>query len=110
MWDAQKRERFQLLREREQQLNDAEQTELASLVLELEAAEAAYLQPATVRLRQENELVEKQNRELENLIARKKDLSQRLTRFLADARAEQRSIENELAAVLAGSQNSDRDE
>jgi hypothetical protein len=110
MWDDQKRQRFQLLRGRELQLSEAEQTELASLVQELEAAEAAYLQPATERLSQERELLEKQNRELERLSSRKQDLAERLGRFLVDAHAEQRSIENELAAVLAGNQSSDRDE
>jgi hypothetical protein len=110
MWDEQKRQRFQWLRQREQQLSAAEQTELASLVKELETAEAAYLQPATERLRQERELMEKQNGELEKLSARKQDLAQRLGRVLADARAEQRSIETEVAAVLAGSQSSHPDE
>lgn len=110
MWDDEKRQRFQLLRQREQTLSEAEQTELASLVQELETAEGTYLQPATERLRLEREHLEKQNAELEKLGARKKDLAQRLGRFLADARAEQRSIENELAAVLAGSQSPPRDE
>jgi hypothetical protein len=110
MWDDQKRQRFQWLRQREQQLSAAEQSELASLVKELETAEEMYLQPATERLRQERELLEKQNGELEKLSARKKDLAQRLGRVLADARAEQRSIETELAAVLAGSHSSHTDE
>ena len=110
MWDEQKRQRFQWLRQREQPLSAAEQSELASLVKELETAEAMYLQPATERLRQERELLEKQNGELEKLSDRKKDLVQRLDRFLAEARAEQRTIETEVAAVLAGSQSSHLDE
>jgi hypothetical protein len=106
MWDNQKRQRLQELRQPDRQLNAAEQTELATLVQELEAAEAAYLKTATERLRQENERTEKQNRDLERLIQRKEALAQRLNNVLAEARVERRAIENELASVLAASQGS----
>ena len=62
MWDEQKRQRFQQLRERENALTEAERGELGGLVKELEAAEAAYLAPATERLRQEGQTLEKRNR------------------------------------------------
>jgi len=105
MWDDQKRERFQHLRERESAgvLGDAERTELTLLIDELEAAEARYLRPATQRLRDEREIVETQNRALEVLVRRKERLAQRLEDFLAEAQAERRAIEGELAAVLVGS-------
>jgi hypothetical protein len=106
MWDEQKRQRFQQLRQREGQLTAAEQVELASLVQQLESAEADYLNGATERLRQEREITERQNRSLESLSNRKKTLVERLARVLAEARAERRAIENELASVLAGSPDS----
>lgn len=104
MWKQQKRERFQQLRQREGMLTEQEQTELALLVQELEAAEAAYLAPATERIGQERACIETQNRNLEALTRRKEALTQRLREFLADAQAERRAIDRELAAVLAGSQ------
>src|SRR5712691_1769152 len=99
MWDDQKRQRFQELRQPDRQLNAAEQAELASLAQELEAAESAYLKPATDRLRQDCELTEKQNDELDRLIKRKEALVQRLHKVLTEARVERRAIENELATV-----------
>jgi hypothetical protein len=104
MWEEQKSHRFQQLRKRQQasQLSEAEQAELALLVKELEAAEAAYLAPATQQLRQEREILDDQNRSLENLIRRKEALVRRLHDFLAEMQAERRAIERELTAVLAG--------
>ncbi len=104
MWDEQKRERFQQLRQRNGALTDAEQAELAQLVQELEAEEAAYLTPATQRLRQEREALEVQNQALEALALRKEALVRRLREFLGEAQAERRAIESELAAVLGGNQ------
>lgn len=104
MWEEQKSHRFQQLRQRQQEsgLNESEQDELALLVKELEAAEAAYLALATQQLRQEREALDDQNRGLENLIRRKEVLARRLHDFLADTQAEHRAIERELTAVLAG--------
>lgn len=109
MWEEQKSHRFQQLRQRQQEsgLNEAEQDELALLVKELEAAEAAYLAPATQQLRQERETLDDQNRGLENLIRRKEALVRRLHDFLAETQAERRAIERELTAVLAGDRGSD---
>jgi hypothetical protein len=103
MWDEQKRQRFQQLRQREDQLTAPEQAELVSLVDELEAAEAAYLNGATQRLRQERQTTEKQNRTLAELADRRQALMQRLSSVLAEARAERHAIERELASVLADS-------
>src|SRR5438552_10695844 len=88
MWDEQKRQRFQQLRERENALTEAERGELGGLVKELEAAEAAYLAPATERLRQEGKTLEKRNRALDVLARRKEALLRRLREFLGEARAE----------------------
>ena len=104
MWDGQRCSRFQQLRQRQREnvLTEAEQAELALLLQELEAAEATYLTPATERLRQQRGTLETQNRALEVLALRKEALVLRLRDFLAEARAERRAIESELAAVLAG--------
>src|SRR5207253_7093018 len=88
----------------------AEQTELALLIQELEAAEAGYLTPATERLRRERGVLEGQNRTLEGLALRKESLVRRLRDFLAEAGDERRAIESELAAVLAGTENSETNE
>lgn len=107
MWDEQQRERFRQLRDRQEDgvLTEAEGTELARLEQELEAAEATYLAPATQRLRRERETVETQNGALETLARRKEALVKRLHVFLAEAQAERRQIDDELAAVLTGSQS-----
>jgi len=89
---------------------EAEQAELAQLVQELEAAEANYLRPATERLRQQRETLQTQNRALETLALRKEALVLRLRDFLAEAQAERRAIESELAAVLAGTLGSEAHE
>jgi hypothetical protein len=110
MWDEQKSGRFQELRQRQGALTEAEQAELALLFQELESGEAAYLTPAAERLRQEREALEARNRTLEALASRKEALVRRLRDFLAEAQAERRAIETELAAVLAGSRGSRTDE
>jgi vacuolar-type H+-ATPase subunit D/Vma8 len=84
--------------------------ELAFLTQELEAVEAACLTPATERLRQEREILETQNRNLEVLALRKEALVRRLSDFLAEAQTERRAIDGELAAVLGGSRGSETDE
>jgi hypothetical protein len=110
MWDGQKSKRFQDLRQVGRQLSTSEEAELQSLVEELYAAEAAYLKPATERLRQENDRTEGQNAELDRLIERKQALVHRLKAVLAETRAEQQAIQNELATVLAASADADREE
>jgi hypothetical protein len=102
MWDEGKGQRFQQLRQQDLLglLTEGEQAELASLRQELESVEAAYLAPATQRLRQQRESIEIQNSRLEALIRRKESLAQRLGDFLQDARAERDAIEGELAVVL----------
>ena len=107
MWDAQKHERLQQLRSRDAgTLSASEQAELAVLIQELEAAEAAYLAPATQRLSREREAIEAQNHSLEDLARRKESLVRRLHDFVAEAEAERRAIDSELAAVLAETQSS----
>ena len=111
MWDEQMRHRFQQLLQgqSESELSETEQAELASLVKELEVAEAVYLTPGTERLRQERETIEDQNRRLEKLVSRREALVQRLRSFLTEAQAEQRAIDRELTAVLAAGGGSNRD-
>lgn len=111
VWEEQKRQRFEQLRQRELEsaLTDDERAELACFVQELQSAEATYLAPATQRLRQERETVDSQNRTLEILTRRKDALVRRLHDFLAEAKAERQAIEGELAAVLAGSRDSETD-
>jgi len=103
MWDNQKRTRFEELREPGRQSNIEEQTELAALVKELEDEEAAYLKPATERLRRENDCAQKRNLELAELFKRKEALVERLENVLAEAQAEERDIATKLAAVGANS-------
>ncbi len=112
MGEEQKSCRFQQLRQRQREsgLDDAEQAELALLIKELEAAEAAYLAPATQQLQQERETLEDQNRRLERLLRRKEALVRRLHDFLTEAQAERRAIEYELTAVLAGGRSPGTDD
>jgi hypothetical protein len=109
MWEEQKRSRFQQLRQRQRDgvLPKAEQAELALLVQELEAAEASYLTSATKELRQERQILETENRTLEGLARRKEALVKRLRDFLAEASAERRAIESQLAAILTESRGSE---
>ena len=111
MWDERKRQRFEALRQREDAgvLADSERSELESLVQELQSAEAAYLVPATERLREERRELDGQNRTLEALARRREVLAQHLREVLAEAQAEQHAIQGELAALLVDSRGSQRD-
>ncbi|MCI0683381.1 MAG: hypothetical protein L0Y71_14855 [Gemmataceae bacterium] len=109
MWNDQKRQRFEEMRQPSRQLDAVEQAELASLLQELETAESAYLQPATERLRLRNELTETQNRELERLIQRKEALALRVNQVLTEARIERQAIDNDVATVLAAREGSNTD-
>lgn len=111
MMNEQQRSRLDQLRQREQEdlLTETERAELDLLVAKVEAAEAAYLVPATDRMGREREAVESRNRALEGLICRKQELVGRLRSFLTEAQAERRAIDQELAAVLADSRDSDAD-
>lgn len=103
MFDAEKKSRFCTLQERQDAglITAHEQAELSKLVGEIESTEAAYLTPATERIRQDRERVEHQNRKLEELVRRRQAFLDRLRGFLADARREREAIDSELAAVLA---------
>lgn len=102
MWDQEKRSRFQELRQRQEDdaLTEADRSELAKMIQELEDAEASYLTPAAERLRRERENATAQNRRLEALATRKEALTARLRSFLAEAQAERRAIGRELAEVM----------
>jgi hypothetical protein len=70
MWDEHTQARFQALRQHELDgaLAAAEQEELRQMMQEIESAEAAYLCPATARLRVERERLEAQNRALQTVV------------------------------------------
>src|SRR4051794_27248452 len=101
MWDALKRQRFQELRALPEPRSTAEQSELDSLVKELESAGSANLTDVTRKIGVEREQVEARNRRLESLVARRRGLAARLDNALADARAERQAIEAKLAPFLA---------
>jgi hypothetical protein len=103
MWDRKKHERFQELRQRQLAgvLSAEQQDELASMVQELEQQEAAYLSPATQRLRQEYEAMLAENQALEALVRRKEALVQHLEGVLANIRAERTAIAEEEARLLS---------
>ena len=111
MWDEQKRQRFALLCQRESAgvIADTERSELESLVEELQSTEATYLAPATERLREERQELDTQNRALEGLARRRETLARHLRDVLAEAQAERRAIQGELAALLVGGPGSQRD-
>jgi hypothetical protein len=102
MWDAQKRARFQELRQRELAgaLSEQEQGELSLLVQELECEEATHLNPATEQLRQERATIEAQNRALQALVARKETLVTKLRAVLEEAETERQAIDEEVARIL----------
>jgi hypothetical protein len=105
MWDARQRARFEQLREQEENgtLNAAERTELTAMVGEIESTEAAQLGPAMERLEAECAQVEAQNAALQRLVSRKKALIRKLEQILAETKAEENAIQQELGRVLSGS-------
>lgn len=110
MWNEQKSARFQELRLTDRAcLSGSEQNELLELTSDLESAEAAYLAPATQRLKREGELMESQIRNLQVLVQRKREFVRRLRTFLIEAESERREIDSELAAVLASATHSRED-
>jgi hypothetical protein len=90
-WTREKQARLDLLREREltAALPSGEQGELGSLVLEIEAEEAATLAPAMAQQRQEIgalqrqiQAVEAENEELAKLLAQQERLATDVRRLL----------------------------
>ena len=100
-----KRARFEALRQKEEEgtLTEAEQVELAQMIEEIEEIEAAYLRPATERLRAERAQVQAQTAALQRLVRRKEALARRLEQTLAKAKAERQAIEEEQNRILSGS-------
>jgi uncharacterized protein YigA (DUF484 family) len=98
MLDETKRQRFQYLRDREDEecLTEDERTELAGLIEEIEQAEAAYLKPATERTRKENDEAESRLRALEDLARRKEELVERMEAL----QAERAAIQEETLRLL----------
>ena len=86
MWDEVKQARFNALRiaERQETLTEAEGVELLALTQELDALEAAYLQPVTERVRQEREALGEQNSKLEELLREQQDYLAEIRTLVAD--------------------------
>jgi predicted DNA-binding protein (UPF0278 family) len=86
MWDEIKQARFNALRiaERQGTLTEAEGVELLALAQELDVLEAAYLHPATERVRQEREALGEQNSKLEELLREQQDYLAEIRTLVAD--------------------------
>jgi hypothetical protein len=104
MRDAAKRARFEWLRQREEEgtLTGAEQAEMVQMIEEIERAEAAYLRPATERLRADRVEVASQNEALQGVLQRKAALVRRLEQTLAEATAERDALAEEVNRILSG--------
>lgn len=96
------RQRFRALQQSELDgtLSPTEQTEMEAFVQQIEAAEAAYLRPATEHIRQERLRIEEQNKALQEVIRRKERLARRLERILALSAAEREKINAQVASIL----------
>ena len=105
MWNDQKRERLQHLRQSELNgvLTDSEKSDLSLLIQELDCTETAVLRPATERLRSERQALEARNRVLQDLLRRRQVLAARMRTVLAETQAERQAIDRELTSVLSGS-------
>jgi hypothetical protein len=89
MWDEKKQACFKALRavERQGRLTASEQAALGLLTQELDALEAAYLHPATERVRQEREALAAQNTQLEELLRERQAYLAELRRVVAELEA-----------------------
>src|SRR5712692_4239117 len=103
MWDEQKQARFDALRALEEAgtLTRREQRELAGMIEEIDRAEAASLQPSVEREEAECLRLEAQNAALAALLERRQALAGKLEQVLAEAKAEDDTIEEELARILS---------
>ena len=104
MWNDEKGERLQQLRQSELggTLTESEKSQLSLLILELENEEAALLRVATERLRSERQATEARNRVLQTLLQRRQVLAARMRTLLAETQAERQAIDVELSRVLSG--------
>ena len=85
MWDEVKQARFNALRSAERQGTLTEEgVELLALMQELDVLEAAYLHPATERVRQEREALGEQNSKLEELLCEQQDYLAEIRPLVAD--------------------------
>ncbi|GAC1310566.1 MAG: hypothetical protein NVSMB27_47500 [Ktedonobacteraceae bacterium] len=105
MWDEEQKQRFQTLRTRQRtdELNEAEQAELARMIRDLEEEEAAYLRPATQRLEESNRQKTAQNAALKTLVEREKRLNRYLRKVLQKVDNERQAISTELAKIMEAS-------
>jgi hypothetical protein len=96
------RSRFRELQARSDSgaITDSEQEELDSFIHAIELDEAAYLRPATERIKAERAEVEDQNEVLRALLRRQERLAHRLERILEKSRTEQDAIKTKLSGIL----------
>ncbi len=106
MWDEQKQARFDALRAQQETgtLTRRDQKELAGLIAELDGTEAACLQPSAEREEADLMRLEAQNAALADLLERRALLAHKLQQVLAEAKAEEDAIEEELARILSSSE------
>jgi hypothetical protein len=92
MWDEAKQARLNTLRAADRQgvLTEAEGVELRTLAQELDTLEAASLQPAIERMRQEREALVEQNSKLEELLREQQDYLADVQALVADLEARAR--------------------
>jgi hypothetical protein len=109
MWTDEQRQRYTLLREREQasMLTAEERAELMELMQALNDREAVYLAPANKRKAQEVttmaaavEQLEMQNRRLREYLRERQTFLARVKSLVADLHAEDRHIRERYADVL----------
>jgi hypothetical protein len=109
MWTDEQRQRYILLREREQggMLADEERAELVELMQALNDHDAAYLAPANGRKAQEitvlaaaAERLEVQNRRLQEYLRERQTFLARVKSLVTDLHAEDRQIRERYADVL----------
>jgi hypothetical protein len=103
MLDPLKRTRFRELRRREDEgaLSPEEQDELSLLIQEIEDAEAAYLGPATERLRREHEAIEAQNESMHAFLSRGEALVAQLESLLTTLEEERQALDEARARMAS---------
>jgi hypothetical protein len=102
MWDANKQERFSVLWERKFNgvLTQSEQTELDSLINELDQLECEMLQPAFARLDKESKRMVAQNAMIESLLKEREQLLQRAMNQIQQLLQEHIQLKAKTASIL----------
>ena len=106
MWNANKQERFSVLWEHQFNgaLTQAEQTELESLINELDHLEGEMLQPGFARLDKEHKQLEAQNAMIESLLREREHLLQRAMSQIQQILQEHAQLKAKVASVRSQQQ------